>query len=309
MALGYFVPIFGKNMKNTLKKILVFITLTLFVHCIAWANEEDILDTTTDSNGKSVRFGYEANYRSIPGYYVRLTNDPSSNKWSVVDISTTEKKYNQNIVVIKVSGNYVMPAVSITAPVYGYINYASRPSNPKRNGPNTWFCSGGMSDICNKTPFSIKTLFSLTGTWRTYDFVLMAKAYQEADVANQMKDIVEKDKEIRQEKADADDVASKARAEENNVKVEEKRVQKLRQKVVLIDQVKTFRASIKVASESHCGLVIEVKTPIAKIETGIGEKWLKVDQLYPKGLADCRFTDGIYQDTHTVGGQTIDTFD
>ncbi|MES1183119.1 MAG: hypothetical protein ABUL60_04855 [Myxococcales bacterium] len=57
-----------------------------------------------------------------------------------------------------------------------------------------------------------------------------------------------------------------------------------------------FRRSLKVGSESHCGLVVEVRQPIAKIQTMIGERWLKTAQLYPKGAQDCRFVNGTYQD-------------
>ena len=39
-----------------------------------------------------------------------------------------------------------------------------------------------------------------------------------------------------------------------------------------------------------------MKYPIAKLQTMIGETWLKVSQLYPKGTHDCRFSNGVYQD-------------
>ncbi|WP_375771009.1 hypothetical protein NR798_08940 [Archangium gephyra] len=57
-----------------------------------------------------------------------------------------------------------------------------------------------------------------------------------------------------------------------------------------------FRSSLAVGSDTHCGLVIEVRRPIAKVQSMIGEVWLKVDQLYPKGKHDCRFVNGTYQD-------------
>jgi hypothetical protein len=57
-----------------------------------------------------------------------------------------------------------------------------------------------------------------------------------------------------------------------------------------------FRSSLAVGSDTHCGLVIEVRRPIAKVQSMIGEVWLKVDQLYPKGTRNCRFVNGVYQD-------------
>jgi len=57
-----------------------------------------------------------------------------------------------------------------------------------------------------------------------------------------------------------------------------------------------FRRTLKVGSDSHCGLVIEVRGPIAKVQAMIGEVWLKTAQLYPKGAQDCRFVNGVYQE-------------
>jgi hypothetical protein len=57
-----------------------------------------------------------------------------------------------------------------------------------------------------------------------------------------------------------------------------------------------FRQSLHVGSDSHCGLVIEVKGPVAKVQSMIGEVWLKTAQLYPKGEEGCRFVNGVYQD-------------
>lgn len=58
--------------------------------------------------------------------------------------------------------------------------------------------------------------------------------------------------------------------------------------------VEAFRNSVRIGSESHCGLVVEVKRPVAKVQSMIGEVWLKVSQLYPKGAADCRFVNKVY---------------
>jgi hypothetical protein len=58
-----------------------------------------------------------------------------------------------------------------------------------------------------------------------------------------------------------------------------------------------FRSSLAVGSDTHCGLVIKVRRPIAKVQSMIGEVWLKVDQLYPKGTRDCRFVNGVYQES------------
>jgi hypothetical protein len=55
-----------------------------------------------------------------------------------------------------------------------------------------------------------------------------------------------------------------------------------------------FRRHLSVGDETHCGLVVEVKPPIAKIQTADGEKWLKIAQVYPQGMAPCRFFNHVY---------------
>ena len=55
-----------------------------------------------------------------------------------------------------------------------------------------------------------------------------------------------------------------------------------------------FRKSLKSGVSSNCGLVIEVKPPIVKIQTQIGELWIRLDQSYPPDVG-CRFVNGVYQ--------------
>ncbi len=53
-----------------------------------------------------------------------------------------------------------------------------------------------------------------------------------------------------------------------------------------------WQKTLKTGDESNCGLVIEVKRPIAKIQTASGERWLKVEQLYPHGTQACGQDEG-----------------
>lgn len=55
-----------------------------------------------------------------------------------------------------------------------------------------------------------------------------------------------------------------------------------------------FRKKLSVGDETHCGMVIERKDPIVKIQTVAGEKWLKTAQIYPPGMRGCRFYNGQY---------------
>ena len=55
-----------------------------------------------------------------------------------------------------------------------------------------------------------------------------------------------------------------------------------------------FRQSLQPGDQSHCGLVIEVKKPLVKLQTMIGEYWMRIEQVYPAGNHDCRFINGQY---------------
>lgn len=57
-----------------------------------------------------------------------------------------------------------------------------------------------------------------------------------------------------------------------------------------------FRAKLKVSDDTHCGMVIEIKKPLIKIQTMVGDKWFRPDQVYPPGEAGCRFVNGVYQE-------------
>lgn len=55
-----------------------------------------------------------------------------------------------------------------------------------------------------------------------------------------------------------------------------------------------FRNSLQAGDESHCGLVIEVKRPLVRLQTMIGEYWMRIDQVFGAGDRDCRFINGRY---------------
>ncbi|VAW73819.1 hypothetical protein MNBD_GAMMA12-3695, partial [hydrothermal vent metagenome] len=90
-------------------------------------------------------------------------------------------------------------------------------------------------------------------------------------------------------------------AYEQGMKSLKKHLIKLRADIEFLKSIKLageyFRTIVKVGSRSHCGLVIEVKRPIAKIQTRIGERWLRINQLYPievGKMRTCQFVNGQY---------------
>jgi len=61
-------------------------------------------------------------------------------------------------------------------------------------------------------------------------------------------------------------------------------------------QIGHFRQNLSAGDDSQCGLVVEVSDKLARIETMIGLKYLKRADALPKGLAECRFVNNVYQD-------------
>jgi hypothetical protein len=57
-----------------------------------------------------------------------------------------------------------------------------------------------------------------------------------------------------------------------------------------------WRKKITPGTDTHCGMAIEVKAPLLKVQTSIGEKWFKTAQLYPPSEKRCVFAGGVYQD-------------
>jgi hypothetical protein len=57
-----------------------------------------------------------------------------------------------------------------------------------------------------------------------------------------------------------------------------------------------FRKNIKLGDESHCGMVVDQKLPLVKIQTMVGERWFRLEQLYENGSAPCNFFNKVYVD-------------
>ncbi|MBI3775812.1 MAG: sel1 repeat family protein [Gammaproteobacteria bacterium] len=72
--------------------------------------------------------------------------------------------------------------------------------------------------------------------------------------------------------------------------------EKAKANVDRINSARTLRKTLKVGDETHCGLVVEVKSPIVKIQTKIGEHWIKIEQVYPPNSMSCDFANGAYKD-------------
>lgn len=78
-------------------------------------------------------------------------------------------------------------------------------------------------------------------------------------------------------------------------RAEQQRLYEAQQRKKFIAKVTSYRSSLSEGQDSHCGLVVEVKDKVIRVETMIGLKFFKRDQLYPAGLASCSFRNNIYQ--------------
>lgn len=56
-----------------------------------------------------------------------------------------------------------------------------------------------------------------------------------------------------------------------------------------------FRKSLQEGQDSHCGLVATVKPAVVLVQTMNGPMWLKRNELYPAGMAECRIVNGVYR--------------
>jgi TPR repeat protein len=117
-------------------------------------------------------------------------------------------------------------------------------------------------------------------------------------LAEQQQLAQERERRAQEEQRLAPERERRAKEEQRLAQEREKRAQeeqRLAQRA-RAQRVAAFRKALKVGDSSHCGLVIEVKPPIAKIQTMAGERWLKIEQLYGEGDAPCRFINGVYQE-------------
>ena len=71
-------------------------------------------------------------------------------------------------------------------------------------------------------------------------------------------------------------------------------IPRIEQKIAAV--VRDFRANLAAGDISHCGLVIEAGGAVVKLQTIVGEHWLKTSQIYPENAASCRFVNNVYQD-------------
>lgn len=112
----------------------------------------------------------------------------------------------------------------------------------------------------------------------------------------QAKDIKRRELEHR-EKAQQRKIALEKKAVEQKLAAKREAIRKKQ----FIADVKRFRLKLSEGQHSHCGLVVEVKSKIARIESIAGLKYLRVDQLYPAGSVQCIFRNGMYQAPVNLG--------
>ena len=97
---------------------------------------------------------------------------------------------------------------------------------------------------------------------------------------------------ITYEDDDPDNLVPKATHLSVRTEIAEQKQQELKAK----KRSQDFRAKLKVGDKTHCGMVMEIKMPLIKIQTVVGDKWFKVDKIYPPGEANCRFVNGVYEE-------------
>jgi TPR repeat protein len=61
-----------------------------------------------------------------------------------------------------------------------------------------------------------------------------------------------------------------------------------------------LQETLQKGDQTHCGPVLEVMRPLAKIKTPDGLHWLEIEKLYPKNTSPCIFSKGVYIDPDVI---------
>lgn len=84
-------------------------------------------------------------------------------------------------------------------------------------------------------------------------------------------------------------------------RAEQQRLYEDQKRQKFIANVKSYRNSLSEGQDSHCGLIVEVKDKVVRVETMVGLKFFKREQLYPAGVASCSFRNNVYQPPQGMG--------
>jgi hypothetical protein len=74
----------------------------------------------------------------------------------------------------------------------------------------------------------------------------------------------------------------------------QKRLVEAKRREALKNLIVSYRKNLSSGDDSHCGLVIEVKNKVVQVQTMGGPSWLKKEEIYPLGKAQCSFHNGVY---------------
>lgn len=133
-------------------------------------------------------------------------------------------------------------------------------------------------------------LFDGVGSYseRLVKFVEDSKRSQEESA--KLKQFQEDQQRALKKKEEEDQAKQAAEAQKFAAQVNEKI------RIEHIAKTASLRAKIKAGDETHCGMVIEFKKPLVKVQTMVGERWFRLEQIYPSKGAPCRFFNSVYED-------------
>ena len=55
-----------------------------------------------------------------------------------------------------------------------------------------------------------------------------------------------------------------------------------------------LRDDIGLGTETHCGMVVQLRESLVEVQTVVGQRWFRLNQLYPPATLECRFINGQY---------------
>jgi len=226
-------------------------------------NPHAFFKASNTKNITSTEFG-----RQISGYYMEVT-ERGEGPFSVVPIFMENYCIASGREYTRIPlDNHKTTVFYCTKNNSVFFRFSYSPDNIKKSDTGDWYLININYSLVEAkgTSEALDNLFSSD---------ISAKKKQEEYAQQQAKNQLEQQRE------------QKAQAEIT-------RQREVERKQTLVD---AFRNSVKVGTESHCGLILSINGPVAVVQApaNIGQYGMKISQLYPPGLAPCKFFNGTYE--------------
>lgn len=298
-------------------RTLLAITLLLVAALVASAAPNESVDTTETvprcgSGSAATDWKVDVNRTtkllggrdavSSDEVYARFTRDEAG-CWTIDEISfqrPVRTENTQEILLIDPVSKSITAAYEIS----GHMSwcYADLSKNKRGYGPcNSWLSADkpGQRAISGLLSFG-KTL--KYDYWREIDpervAALLAPVGDVHAFLQQYREQLEWARQARTRQQQVLEEQTRAQLTEHRRKKEEERVaralERQQEVAALLNRAAKWRTVLELGDETHCGMIIERKGELVQVQTGSGNYWFKISQLFPANSVDCVFVNGRY---------------